>query len=643
MQQQGGPVAKAGLAAAAASSSSASSSSASSSDGGAVARRKKSKNKKNKKSSVLKAMLPSTTADKDKVNGATPADHELDPSDDPDFFNANNNEELNGSPPISPAREESAVHSELEVGRDAANVKTNNNNDDNSSDGAGSPEKMKKGFITKSDKKISMPGTDEFKADIQHQPKSPGPAAAGKLSSVPTLQPAAMFGQERLPDDHNSPSLEDHNAIVTPDKSFVDAVKEDSPLDTGAPTLSAAEDHSALVSPDKSFAEAVKEDTPMEEDHSALVSPDKSFAEAVKEDMPDGDVPASPASKKGVASPSDSPTRHVQFVDDPPSLVTSPAPLDEEEYPKPFESAGSPPKMVKSFPGETENITKDNRQYEGTSTGEPPVQVAAKNEKKKEWPLPSEAKQEINSSPEIRIFGSDDSDAKSQVVCHEFLISSSDLAGIDETSSEGSSSAKHSSDGYSSPQRSRTAAAKLASSAESVSGVLKGWVSITENMQGPWKKRWAVVHNNVLYMFPQKDASRPSTIVILDEVALEADCPEDESIFKIKTSSGRVLIMRAKSAASKELWVSNLGSRGYEMQYAAAERALQRRHRQAKKAQPQRQQHLSERAKIAASAVKEAPESIFWGSFVMIQVWFQFCAAILNVFLGREQAGYLNN
>ncbi|GBG34157.1 Cytohesin-2 [Hondaea fermentalgiana] len=451
-------------------------------------------------------------------------------------------------------------------------------------------------------------------ADVA-DPETPTPGASATFAAA-----VGKSDEEEAASDDASqqpPSFADVVDPETPTSGASAALAaktdEETTSDEGkAPTIADVADphaHTVLPSDAPSFAAVADPTSPAKaiEVDSEVSSDQKEQEEDAPEAIPMSGRAQSP---KEAESPT---TRRVQFAKGPPAVVQD----------------------------------TENQSTAATATNKGPEKAS----------LSTHDKGDDTSSPPIRFFGSGD-DKRAEVVCHEFLVSSQSLGGSSAASSPSSASSstqgedeamqqtagrgKNASAGTSNgTQRSRTSAAKLTSSADTgASGVLKGWIHIADNAQGPWKKRWAVVHNNVLYMFPLKDSSRPSTIVILDEVSLEPDCPEDGSIFKLQTTAGRVLVLRAKSPASKDLWVSNLSSRGYEMQFAAAERELKLRQRNARRTDAHRRREVATRARVAATAVAEAPASIFWSSFVLVQVWMEFCMEILNVFLGRNNRAF---
>mmetsp|Transcript_17495 Transcript_17495/g.28306 ORF Transcript_17495/g.28306 Transcript_17495/m.28306 type:complete len:381 (+) Transcript_17495:345-1487(+) len=182
--------------------------------------------------------------------------------------------------------------------------------------------------------------------------------------------------------------------------------------------------------------------------------------------------------------------------------------------------------------------------------------------------------------------------------------------------------------------------------AESI--VIQDWLRVLSHHESGestsrarWKNRWTVVHNNVLYFFSSYDAPRPSTIVILDQVTVEAECTEAEvrqiksslgvgksSLFKLRSRAGRVLYLQADSVTLKNKWIDLLESRGYEYRMQLENKPKKIK---ASTTTPARSVKSKQTRETSAQ-----PLALACGAFVFAQVLFQAWLEILYFLTQRD-------
>jgi len=131
--------------------------------------------------------------------------------------------------------------------------------------------------------------------------------------------------------------------------------------------------------------------------------------------------------------------------------------------------------------------------------------------------------------------------------------------------------------------------------------IYQDWVRVLESEPLIWNNRWAIVHNNFVYLYKSFDDSRPSDVVILDHIKVFNEPDKGPNTFGITTRTNRTLIFQANSEALKSKWMHLLVSGGYEHQLQR-QKNLQYRHMR--------------KTRVSGGS------SVFAVLFVMFQVWF---------------------
>jgi hypothetical protein len=164
-----------------------------------------------------------------------------------------------------------------------------------------------------------------------------------------------------------------------------------------------------------------------------------------------------------------------------------------------------------------------------------------------------------------------------------------------------------------------------------------------------------LVHNNVLYVFPSFDSSRPTSIVILDQVSVESAEPEEGAFtLRLRSRTGRLLLLRAASDKMRDQWVELLTTHNFEYQMSlrrklAAQVESHLRELAGGGAAPQRRsvrargrhQHRDQRQlqqynhRAISAPTYEASAGVMWSIFVLVQVMVQLSLDVA-VFLSRR-------
>jgi len=157
--------------------------------------------------------------------------------------------------------------------------------------------------------------------------------------------------------------------------------------------------------------------------------------------------------------------------------------------------------------------------------------------------------------------------------------------------------------------------------------VVQDWLRVRTD-EGDWISKWALLHNNVLYLFPSYDAERPCSVAILDQIMVE-DGPGNELspfVFRLHSRNGRILYLQTDSTSMKTRWIELLSSHSYDYQLSLARRAKKKHHN-----------HLAGSSEGATAAqykpgrkYKRAPShnnldvsSMMFGLLMMVQVLLQ--------------------
>jgi hypothetical protein len=144
----------------------------------------------------------------------------------------------------------------------------------------------------------------------------------------------------------------------------------------------------------------------------------------------------------------------------------------------------------------------------------------------------------------VTFFGLDDSnsaeDARSQVVCDEFLVSVETF---------------------------QAAAASSGKAGGKVGTIFQDWLGVRMPSERVFTRKWSLVHNNALYLFNSFDSARPSSVVLLDQVVLS---DSGKQTFSLTSRTGRVLYLATETPQLKVQWINLL--RGGDPHLAASHR-----------------------------------------------------------------------
>jgi hypothetical protein len=180
--------------------------------------------------------------------------------------------------------------------------------------------------------------------------------------------------------------------------------------------------------------------------------------------------------------------------------------------------------------------------------------------------------------------------------------------------------------------------------------IFQDWLDVRAP-EGAWRRRWVLVHNNVLYVFPSFDSSRPTSIVILDQVSVESAEPEEGAFaLRLRSRTGRLLLLRAASDKMRDQWVELLTTHNFEYQMSLRRKlaaqveshlcelagggAASPRRRARGRGRQQHQLKLQQQRALSAPTY-EASAGVMWSIFVLVQVMVQLSLDVA-VFLSRR-------
>jgi len=178
------------------------------------------------------------------------------------------------------------------------------------------------------------------------------------------------------------------------------------------------------------------------------------------------------------------------------------------------------------------------------------------------------------------------------------------------------------------------------------SSLLKGWIRVSYSPNGEWRTRWAVVHHNILYMFPSEQASRPSSIYVLDGIVIDSKPRRCEpGVFKIVTRASRTMYLHTETETSRSKWISHLRSQSYERQLQKRHELEEKKKRRANKLAMRHVMRPRPRFKpiVSFASISTTMQELFWAFFAMLQIFLLATVKIFQVVQGQPDLGVDRN